>query len=193
MQPNTVIPTIVHSSPSLLLFAHRTELILHVLSTAVMSSTPCKPCDLMMPSDEFDAKACGLTANSLKNGLMPINDIDYHLFEHGLYKDLGKPAWSVCFAYPLFGSLVWVVLPSQARSTEGTAKVKPHKCLVTSLSGAVACALQAYLTTTSMILSSRECIQTSLSHLLMSSKPEQRSLQAARDRCTPETLEYAPA
>ena len=49
---------------------------------------------------------------------MPINDIDYHLFEQGLCKDLSKPAWSVCIAYPLFGSLVWLVLPSQARSTE---------------------------------------------------------------------------
>ena len=193
MQPNTVIPTIVHSSPSLLLFAHRMELILHVLSTAVMSSKTCNPCDLMMPSDEFDDKARGLTTNALTYGLMPINDIDYHLFEHGLYKDLGKPAWSVCFAYPLFGSLVWVVLPSQARSTEGTVKVKPHKCLVTSLSGAVACALQAYLTTTSMILSSRECIQKSLCHLLMSSQLQPHSLQVARDRCTPEALEYAPA
>ena len=98
---------------------------------------------------------------------MTINDIDNHLFEQGLCKDLSKPALSVCIANPLFGSLVWVVLPSQARSTEGTAKVKPHKCLVTSLSGAVACALQAYLTTTSMILSSRGCIQKSLSHLLV--------------------------
>ena len=43
-----------HSSPSLLLFADRMERILHVLSTAVMSSTQCKPCDMMMPSDEFD-------------------------------------------------------------------------------------------------------------------------------------------
>ena len=193
MQPNTVIPTIVHSSPSLLLFAHRMELILHVLSTAVMSSTPCKPCDLMMPSDEFDDKARGLTTNALTYGLMPINDIDYHLFEQGLCKDLSKPAWSDRIAYALFGSLVWLVLPSQARSTDGRANVKQHKRLVTSLLGAVVCALQAYLTTASMILPCRECIQTSLSHLLMSSQPEQQSLQVARDRCTPETLEYAPA
>ena len=145
----------------------RMERILYALSTAVRSSTPCNPCDLMMPSDEFDDKERGLTTNALTYGLMPINDIDYHLIEQGNCKDLSNPAWSVCIAYALFGSLVWLVLPSQARSTEGTAKVKPHKCLVTSLSGAVACALQAYLTTTSMILSSRECIEKSLSHLLV--------------------------
>ena len=199
MQPNTVIPTIVHSSPSLLLFAHRMELISHVLSTAVMSSIPCKPCDLMMPSDEFDrmelilhvlstavmsptpCKPCdlmnptdkfdvktrGLNSNSRPSGLMPTHDIDYHLFELGLSKDLSKPALFVKTPYRLFKSLVWLVLPSQARSTEGRANVKPHKRLVTSLLGAVVCALQAYLTTTSMILSSRERIQTRLSHLLV--------------------------
>jgi len=193
MQPNTVIPTIVHSSPSLLLFAHRMERILHVLSTAVMSSTPCTPCDLMMPSDKFDAKAHRSNTNASTYGLMPINDIDYHLFEQGLSKDLSKPALFVKTPYRLFKSLVWLVLPSQARSTEGRANVKPHKVLVTSLLGTVVCALQAYLTTTSMILSCRECIQTSLSHLLMSSHLQPQSLQVARDRCTPETLEYAPA
>ena len=98
---------------------------------------------------------------------MCINDIEYHLFEQGLCQDLSKPALSVCIAYPLFGSLVWAVLPSQARSTDGRANIKPHKRLVTSLLGAVVCTLQAYLTTTSMILSSRGCIQKSLSHLLV--------------------------
>ena len=38
--------------------------------------------------------------------------------------------------------------------------------------GAVVCSQQAYLTTTSMILSSRECIQKSLCHLLVSSQLE---------------------
>ena len=124
MQPNTVIPTIVHSPPSLLLFAHRMERILHVLSTAVMSSTPCTPCDLMMPSDKFDAKAHRSNTNASTYGLMPINDIDYHLFEQGLSKDLSKPALFVKTPYRLFKSLVWLVLPSQARSTEGRANVK---------------------------------------------------------------------
>ena len=123
--------------------------------------------DLMTPSDEFDAKACRLTANKLTFGWMPINDVGYHLFEQGLCKDLSKPALSVCIANPLFGSLVWVVLPSQARSTGGRAIIKPHKRLVKSPIGAVVCTLQAYLTTTSMILSSRGYIQKSLSHLLV--------------------------
>ena len=35
--------------------------------------------DLMTPSDEFDAKACRLTANKLTSGWMPINDVGYHL------------------------------------------------------------------------------------------------------------------
>ena len=100
------------------------ERILHVLSTAVMSSTPCTPCDLMMPSDKFDAKAHRSNTNASTYGLMPINDIDYHLFEQGLSKDLSKPALFVKTPYRLFKSLVWLVLPSQARSTEGRANVK---------------------------------------------------------------------
>ena len=99
--------------------------------------------DLMTPSDEFDAKACRLTANKLTSGWMPINDVGYHLFEQGLSKDLSKPALSVCIANPLFGSLVWVVLPRQARSTGGRAIIKPHKRLVKSPLGAVVCTLQA--------------------------------------------------
>ena len=110
---------------------------------------------------------------------MCINDIEYHLFEQGLCQDLSKPALSVCIANPLFGSLVWAVLPSQARSTDGRANIKPHKRLFTSLLGAVVCTLQAYLTTTSMILSSRDCIQTSLSHLLVLSHILQHSLPSS--------------